>query len=301
MITPRATSKKSVYFRYFKVQPSARRWGWYVTTCGESRITANHPYPPVEHPPSHHFDWDRGRRLLEYQIVYISEGSGLFETDKMTTRLSAGDAILLVPGLWHRYQPDRAVGWHEHWVGFSGQTVQQIFGTGFFSRNNPTVRIRGERSMLESFHQLFRHVRENTPALQQVMAGQTSIMLSLIYSSTQTRGPSNTGLVQSQSQMVEQAKALLVSVPTREIGLTDLAKKLNVSYSSFRRTFREHTGVSPHQYRIHLKVSAAREMLRSTSLAVKEIGYRCGFEDEQYFCRIFKQQTGDTPSRFRKS
>ena len=52
---------------------------------------------------------------------------------------------------------------------------------------------------------------------------------------------------------------------------------------------------------MHLKVSAAREMLRSTSLAVKEIGYRCGFEDEQYFCRIFKQQTGDTPSRFRKS
>ena len=168
--------------------------------------------------------------------MYISEGSGLFETDKMTARLSAGDALLLYPGLWHRFQPDRAVGWHEHWVGFSGETVERIFGEGFFSKNNPAVRIRGERSMLESFQQLFRHVHENRPALQQVMAGQTSIMLSLIYSSTQPKAPSNTGLLQSHSQMVEEAKALLVSAPTREIGLKDLAKKLNVSYSSFRRT-----------------------------------------------------------------
>jgi len=47
-------------------------------------------------------------------------------------------------------------------------------------------------------------------------------------------------------------------------------------------------------------VSEARELLRSTTLSVKEIGYECGFNDEQYFCRLFKQQTGSTPSDFRR-
>ena len=77
------------------------------------------------------------------------------------------------------------------------------------------------------------------------------------------------------------------------------AKSLNISYTSFRRTFREHTGASPHQYRLHLKIRGARELLRSTDLRVKEISYRCGFDDEQYFCRIFKRQTGNTPVEFR--
>ena len=97
----------------------------------------------------------------------------------------------------------------------------------------------------------------------------------------------------------EQARSLMLAEPTRDIPLEDIAKSLNISYTSFRRTFREHTGASPHQYRLHLKISAARELLRSTDLRVKEISYRCGFDDEQYFCRIFKRQTGNTPIEFR--
>jgi AraC-like DNA-binding protein len=297
MTTSRSEQKGYVYFRYFKVPASARRWGLYVTTCGESRIMPRQTYPPVEHPPSHHFEWERGRRLSEYQIVYVSEGSGLLETDKVTARIGAGDAFLLSPEVWHRFKPDAAAGWHEHWVGFSGETIKQIILAGFFSQTNPVVRIRNEKTMLECFRQLFQSVRENTPALQPVMAGQTSVLLSLIRSSMQ---PAGMGAEHGPSQMVERARSLMMAEGTHEIPLEQLAKELRVSYSSFRRTFREHTGVSPHQYRLHLKMSAAREMLRSSAMSVKEIGYRCGFEDEQYFCRLFKQQTGSTPSSFRR-
>jgi mannose-6-phosphate isomerase-like protein (cupin superfamily) len=66
-----------------------------MTTCGESIIAPLAPYPPIEHPPSHHFDWQHGRRLSEYQIVYVSEGAGTIETGKAAFRVAAGDAILL--------------------------------------------------------------------------------------------------------------------------------------------------------------------------------------------------------------
>jgi transcriptional regulator GlxA family with amidase domain len=103
----------------------------------------------------------------------------------------------------------------------------------------------------------------------------------------------------SETQIIEQARRLMLAEQTRDMPLEDIAKSLNISYTSFRRTFREHTGASPHRYRLHLKISAARELLRSTNLRVKEISYRCGFDDEQYFCRIFKRQTGNTPVEFR--
>jgi hypothetical protein len=50
-------SQPSAYFRYFRIDDRARRWGSYVTNCGESIIMPNASYPPLEHPPTHHFDW----------------------------------------------------------------------------------------------------------------------------------------------------------------------------------------------------------------------------------------------------
>ena len=109
------------YFRYMRVDASSRGWGMYVTTCGRSLISANgNSYPPVQHPPLYQFDWQHGRILNEYQIVYISEGSGVFETKKQKITIQCDDAILLRPGQWHRYRPNPETGWREYWIGFSG-------------------------------------------------------------------------------------------------------------------------------------------------------------------------------------
>ena len=287
-------SKSHIYSRYFRVDRRVRRWGLYVTTCGESIIAPHAPYPPIEHPPSHHFDWQHGRKLSEYQIVYISEGAGTIETIKTKFRATAGDAILLVPGMWHRYRPDDLTGWHEHWVGFAGDGVEQVLHRSLHKKN-PVIPVREEKVMLNSFHHLFQSAREETPGLQQVMAGWAGVLLALLYSSMQPLS----GKTRSETQIIEQARSLMLAEKTRDMALEDIAKSLNISYTSFRRAFREHTGASPHQYRLHLKISAARELLRSTDLRVKEISYRCGFDDEQYFCRIFKRQTRNTPIEFR--
>lgn len=298
MISPqnRRLSGPFAYFRYFRIDDRARRWGMYVTTCGESIIAPHAAYPPLEHPPTHHFDWQHGRKLTEHQIVYVSEGRGTLETEDSTLHVEAGDAILLVPNMWHRYKPDESTGWHEQWVGFAGDNVQRVFQEGFFPPKEPVIPVRDEQIMLESFQHIFRCAKEATAGLQQVMAARTGVLLSVIFSSNQPLPTKS----HRESYMIEQARSLMWSPDTRELPLGDIAKRLNVSYSTFRRAFREYAGVSPHQYRLHVKVSAAREMLRNTGLLVKEISSQCGFEDEQYFCRIFKRLTGNTPSEFRQ-
>jgi transcriptional regulator GlxA family with amidase domain len=85
------------------------------------------------------------------------------------------------------------------------------------------------------------------------------------------------------------------------VHVADLARGLGVSYSWFRRTFAHHTGLSPHQYRLQLKVGRARTLLRETALTVKEVAFRCGFESEQYFCRLFRRKTGLAPGEWRRS
>jgi AraC-like DNA-binding protein len=78
-----------------------------------------------------------------------------------------------------------------------------------------------------------------------------------------------------------------------------LARELSVSYSSFRHTFRQHTGSSPHQYLLELRLMRARNLLAQTAQSVKEIAQQTGFEDEHYFCRYFKMKAGMTPGQWR--
>jgi AraC-like DNA-binding protein len=175
-----------------------------------------------------------------------------------------------------------------HWrrAGLSRRSPQE---------KKPVIPIREEKIMLDSFHHLFQSAREGPPGLRQILAGWTSVLVALLYSSMQPLSAK----ARSETQIIEQARSLMLAEQTRDMPLEDIARSLNISYTSFRRTFREHTGASPHQYRLQLKISAARDLLRSTDLRVKEISYRCGFDDEHYFCRIFKRQTGNTPVEFR--
>ena len=83
--------------------------------------------------------------------------------------------------------------------------------------------------------------------------------------------------------------------------LPELARRLGVSYTWFRRTFAHHTGLSPHQYRIQIKLGRARTLLGETALTVKEVAFRCGFESEHYFSRLFKRKTGVAPGEWRQS
>ncbi|MGH8023900.1 MAG: helix-turn-helix domain-containing protein, partial [Limisphaerales bacterium] len=60
-----------------------------------------------------------------------------------------------------------------------------------------------------------------------------------------------------------------------------------------------HTGLSPHQYLLELRLVRARSLLAETDLSIKEIALKTGFEDELYFSRLFRQKLNVTPTQWR--
>ena len=289
-------SHRRFYFRYFRVDKRSQKWGMHVTTCGKSIILPEDgAYPPRQHPPLYHFDWEHGRALNEYQFVYIPEGSGLFETKKQKVQIRGDNVILLRPGLWHRYRPYPESGWREYWVGFFGPAYKMIFDGHFFPEKS-VFRVRDSAGMQENFETLIRCAQENGPALQQTMTAQTCLLLARLYSSTLAHPPAR----REASKMVLRAREMMSTTKMGDLSLEEIARRLGTSYSNFRRTFREHTGVGPHQYRLHLKLSHARDLLLNTEMSVKEIAFESGFGEEQYFCRFFKKAMGRTPSSYRK-
>ncbi len=85
----------------------------------------------------------------------------------------------------------------------------------------------------------------------------------------------------------------------RNIDVKGIASSLGISYSLFRKDFKEYTGYAPAQYFQELKLRAAREMLAETQLSIKEIAYKLNFSSYEYFLSFFKKKVGYTPLEYR--
>lgn len=69
---------------------------------------------------------------------------------------------------------------------------------------------------------------------------------------------------------------------------------------SFKRRFRQATGMSPLEYVHSLRLEEAKQLLESGDLPVEAIANEVGYEDAAFFSRLFRRKVGLTPSRYRR-
>ena len=85
------------------------------------------------------------------------------------------------------------------------------------------------------------------------------------------------------------------------ITLPVLAKKTNMSCRSLSRHFKNASGTSPIQYLIQVRLNHAARLLLNTNKSIESISNECGFQEENYFIRIFKKYFKLSPYKFRIS
>lgn len=86
----------------------------------------------------------------------------------------------------------------------------------------------------------------------------------------------------------------------KDIAVSDIAKRMFVSDSYFRRVFKKNYGISPAEYIISLKLEYASELLSSGHYSVSEVAQKAGYDDTKYFSRIFKKRFSKTPTEYKK-
>jgi AraC family transcriptional regulator len=85
----------------------------------------------------------------------------------------------------------------------------------------------------------------------------------------------------------------------QSMSLRDMAELVQMSPYHFGRLFKQSTGLSPHQYLLHQRVSRAKEMLLAETLSIAEISRRLGFASRAHFTTVFRNQVGITPRDYR--
>ena len=88
---------------------------------------------------------------------------------------------------------------------------------------------------------------------------------------------------------------------TEKIGIEVLCRKACMSKSSFFRLFKETFGLSPVEYIIRQRIQMAKTLLADRTVNITAACYRSGFNNLNYFARLFKRVEGVTPKEFQKS
>ncbi|WP_346238342.1 AraC family transcriptional regulator [Niabella insulamsoli] len=285
------------FHKYLSRTEVEEKWGLYITTAGYSKVEGCQSYPVAsDHPATHSFSWNRGRILDDYYIIFISKGCGVFETaHNKKFDINEGACFLLFPGAWHRYKPSYKVGWEEYWIGFNGYYPQQLLESGFFDHNEPVVDMGFNEELLQSFLQLLTKIRHGTPGYHLELSGIALSILSQIYNSKTLRKDVGS----KDPDYIAKAKFVLLDNLENKISMPALAKQLSVSYSKFRKDFKQAMGQPPHQYHLEIRLKRAAELLCATNLSISDIAYQTGFETVFYFSRLFKKLYKHCPKTYR--
>ena len=86
----------------------------------------------------------------------------------------------------------------------------------------------------------------------------------------------------------------------REEGFEEIARLCGLSAGCFRNLFREYSGQSPMQYRMALRMAAAKRLLEYSDMTLDEIAAALNLESGAYFCRLFRNQCGQSPGAYRR-
>jgi AraC family transcriptional regulator len=84
------------------------------------------------------------------------------------------------------------------------------------------------------------------------------------------------------------------------LSLQQIAAEFDLSVSYFSRAFRMSTGLPPHQWLLHQRVKAAKQLMAIRDLPLSEIAISAGFANQSHFTRVFSSAVGVSPGTWRR-
>ena len=256
--------------------------------------------PGVELFQAQLFQHKLGKHFHDAYVIGLNEGGqGRCLHQNKTHCHYPGSFNLIDPGEVHTGEAASDSGWAFRNIYISIPLVRQVLAQLDWPSQSlphfPEIVV-SDPSLHASFYQLFWALNESLSPLKQ----QSLLLafLSRLFSK-------HAQLKQDQREPKPEMKAI-VSVCaylqehcTSAVSIEDLANLVNLNPYYLIRCFRQQMGISPHRYKQHWQLLAAKKALHShDSLAA--IALQHGFYDQSHFNRVFKQTFALPPGAYRK-
>ena len=232
----------------------------------------------------------RMRNYDNFALVYLLEGSGRMKVEAQPIiKCRAGDLLFVYPGVPHGYGPGPGERWSEFYVVFNGPVFEFWRQRGLL---NPAHAVQRLTPIQRWLPQLETVVGLGLPTSADGMLRRVCRLQKFLADIIQEPEPE-----ESRVPWLEIAMDELVKGPGTPAAA--LARRLGLSYETFRKEFSRQTGCPPARYRMRRLIEQAGILMMEHHLSNKEVAETLGFCDEFHFSRRFREITGESPREFR--
>jgi AraC family transcriptional regulator, transcriptional activator of pobA len=240
------------------------------------------------------------RRLTSYFIVLVERGTITYKLDLQEITLTDGQLIFAMPNQIFT-PPSKTDNLKYFKVLFDDNTLAllpQQFPFLINPLNSQTIIFddvsrQRVRNGFEILNQLLR-IDKNITDTEIVLAYLNSLLVELnsaYFKSKEQINSFNTNL----SKFIE-FKLVVETHLTEQPSINTIADKLSLTTNSLYRIVKEYSGISPKDFFTNRLMMEAQRKLQYSNLSVKELAYELGFNDPDYFSRLFKKCTGKNVS-----
>lgn len=277
------------------VEDNHLNFGLTVNSVGYKSILPNENIARVNKFKDYKYQYKKGRVSDEFKLIYITKGVGYVHFENLDEiEISQGKILVIMPNQKYEYYHINETEWKEYFIRFEADTVYYELINSLFGNHNQVVEVGFNEELVKLFNRAIDVVRNGLKSSQVYLSGMLLHILGLIISESK-----NSATAKKEIQIIEKAKFIMNENILEDITLQDIASKLNISYTTFRKNFKKYAGLSPAKYFNELRLNKAKQLLTETSHSIKEIAYMLQFSSFEHFATIFKKATRHTPKDFR--
>ena len=237
--------------------------------------------------------------LRSYLFFTIISGSGTLHYEDASYNIFEGDCVFIDCSRAYVHETKDAL-WTLKWVHFYGNGMAGIYKKYCERGGTPVFRPQNSTIFTEKLDKLF-DVATSDDYLRDMKINE-------ILSSLLTSIMENSWMPENQKRsykgatdaVIGEIKNYIDGHFTDKLTLDELSGKFYINKYYLIRLFKARYGDTIVNYQIGRKINAAKELLRFSDMSVEDIGYKCGFEDPNYFSRAFRKFEGSSPSMYRR-
>jgi AraC-like DNA-binding protein len=240
------------------------------------------------------YSWNgRQRGNTPFSIIQCTlSGVGHLQFERNERVVGPGETMLVVIPHQHKYWIEDGERWEFFWLAMSGQEALRLH-RAILAAAGPVFKLRSET--MERLAAISLDLRDGK-ARRACEASALAYEATMALYDDVLGGDGGTQSTRGQIRRVLGFIRAHLQEPLEVQTLADLA---GLSRAHFTRVFAHSEGVSPAEFVLNERMRRAAGLLVSSGTTVKQISHDCGFDDPNYFAKVFRRSYGASPTEFR--
>lgn len=238
-----------------------------------------------------------------YELVFFEYGLLNHSWEGERSILIAGDLFCIRPGETHLYTRSKGAKIYNclFFLDALPKGIIELSGVNelLFSKNR--VRLHTPMAMQHelkcNLQRMITELEHKSPGYNEVLSmllGVVLIFAGRLYDDSILQVASY-----APEGKLKEALAFLEANYEQKLKIEEVALAHDLNPEQFSRLARQLIGITPLQYLQNIRLGQAMELLLEEDLPIGEVAYLVGFEDANYFSRLFRRHVGVSPSKFR--